>query len=411
MRHARDDGGGEAMSPCEGRIMLRSKSRPVAIAMAAPIAVSLGLALAFFGAARPVQAQTAAPPPPVTVAKPVVKDVEEWDEFIGRFEAVDQVDVRARVSGYLDKVQFVDGAIVKAGDLLFTIDQRPYQTALEQAQADLKSARARLDFAQTDEERADSLRKTGNISEQIFDQRRQALLTSRADVDRAQAALDRAKLDMEYTEIRAPLTGRISRHLISPGNLVNANDTLLTNIVATDPIYFYFDVDERSYLDYLAAGLNGTRASNEAGDVFVALTNEREATRKGKLNFLDNRIDQASGTIRGRARFENPNLALTPGLFGRVRILGAAKHRAVLLPEEAFATDQDRRIVYVVGPDDKVAAKTVRMGPHIDGYRIVRDGLTGDETIVVNGLMRVRPGVVVTPQMTTLPPTRERSGG
>ncbi len=356
-------------------------------------------------------AQAANPPPVVTVAKPVVKDVQEWDEFIGRFDAVGQVDIRARVSGYLDKVQFVDGALVKAGDLLFLIDQRPYWTALEQAEADLKSAKARLDFAQTDLDRAEALRKSGNVTEQIFDQRRQTLLTTRAEADRAQAALDRAKLDMEFTEIRAPLAGRISRRLVTPGNLVNANDTLLTNIVTTDPIYFYFDVDERSYLDYLAAGLNGTRISEETGDAFVALTNEKEPTRKGKLDFLDNRIDQASGTIRGRAVFDNKAGELTPGLFGRVRILGAALHRGVLLPEEAFATDQDKRIVYVVGPDNKIATKTVRMGPHIDGYRIVREGLTGEETVVVNGLMRVRAGVTVDPKMTVLPPTRERAGG
>ena len=383
--------------------MLKQRLKPVAFTCAA--------LLLMYCLPIGASAQSAGPPPPVTVARPLVKDVQEWDEFIGRFAAIAEVDIRARVSGYLDKVQFIDGAIVKSGDLLFTIDQRPYQTALEQAQADLKSAQARLDFAQTDLARAESLRKTGNISEQIFDERRQTVLTTRADADRAQATLDRAKLDMVFTEIRAPLTGRISRHLISPGNLVVANDTLLTNIVATDPIYFYFDVDERSYLDYLAAGLNGTRTSNETGEVYVALTNEQTPTRKGKLDFLDNRIDQASGTIRGRAVFDNKGLELTPGLFGRVRILGAALHRGILLPEEAFASDQDRRIVYVVGADNKVGTKTVRIGPHIDGYRIVREGLSGDETVVINGLMRVRPGVTVDPKMTVLPPTRERAGG
>ncbi len=368
----------------------------------------LGVALALLAAAAagPAAAQ-GPPPPPVTVAKPVIKDIKETDDFIGRFEAVEQVDIRARVSGYLDKVGFKDGAIVKAGDLLFTIDQRPYRDALDQATATLGSAKATVDFTATDLDRADALRRSGNITEQVADQRRQAAATARAALDEAQAALNRAKLDMEFTEIRAPMAGRISRHLVSPGNLVAANDTLLTNIVSVDPVYFYFDIDERSYLAYLSEGLNGARAGEQSGDVAVKLTGEAAFSHAGRIDFLDNRLDQASGTMRGRAVLDNRDLSLTPGLFGRIQIAGSKSYKGILLPEDAVGTDQDRRVVYVVGSDNRVSAKPVRLGPHIDGYQVIRDGLTGGEVVVVNGLMRVRPGAVVDPKMTELPPVRE----
>lgn len=369
--------------------------------------VSLGFASA------PAAAQGPPPnaPPPITVAKPVVKDIREWDEFIGRFEAVAEVEVRARVSGYLDKVHFRDGAIVKAGDLLFTIDQRPYRAALQEADATLASAKARVDYAAADIERAEALRRSGNIPEQVFDQRRQALLTARADFDRAQAALNRARLDMEFTEIRAPLTGRVSRKLLSEGNLVTANQTVLTNIVSLDPIHFYFDVDERSYLAYTQMALDGTRPSSRttANEVYVALSNEREPTRRGRMDFVDNRLDAATGTMRGRAVFDNKDLALTPGLFGRLRLIGSGVYRGVLLPEEAIGADQDRRVVYVVGEGDKLVMRPVRLGPRIDGYRVIREGLKGDDTVVVAGLVRVRPGMQIQPQMTTLPPSREQA--
>jgi len=351
-------------------------------------------------------------PPSVTVARPVVKEINEWDDFIGRFEAVDQVDIRARVSGYLDKIHFQDGSTVRAGDLLFTIDQRPYRAALQEAEATFQSARARLEFATTDLERAESLRRGGNIPEQTFDQRRQALLTARAEADRAQASLNRARLDLEFTEIRSPIVGRMSRRLVSTGNLVAANETVLTNVVSLDPIHFYFDVDERSYLAYSQMAARGTRPSSRdtPNEVLVALTTEQDPKHKGQMDFVDNRLDAASGTIRGRAVFANKDLQLTPGLFGRIRIMGSGRYKGVLVPEEAVGTDQDRRIVFVVGDDRKVGVKTVRLGPRLDGYRVVREGLTGDEVIVVNGLMRVRPGVQVDPKETTLPPTRERNG-
>jgi RND family efflux transporter MFP subunit len=353
-----------------------------------------------------------APPPPVTVAKPVVRDIVEQTDFIGRFEAVDQVDIRARVSGYLDKVHFQDGTLVRAGDLLFTIDPRPYRNTLEQAQAAVTSAQVRLEFAQSDLARAEQLRTTGNIPDQIFDQRRQAFLTGKADLDRAQAALRQAQLDVGFTDVRAPLTGRISRKLVSEGNLVNANETVLTNIVSLNPIQFYFDVDERSYLAFSRQTQGGARASGNgsSNEALLTLTDERLGQRRGQLDFVDNRLDEASGTIRVRAVFDNKDMLLTPGLFGRVTIGASDPYKGILLPDEAIGSDQDRRVVYVVGENNVVHLKPIRIGPRIDGYRVIRDGLAGDETVVVNGLVRVRPGAPITPQMTTLPPTRERNG-
>jgi RND family efflux transporter MFP subunit len=364
-------------------------------------------------AGGPVLAQgNPAQAPPVIVAKPVVKDIVERTDFIGRFEAIDQVDIRARVSGYLDKVHFQDGTFVKAGDLLFTIDPRPYRNALEQAQAAATSSQVRMEFAQSDLDRAEQLRRTGNITDQLYDQRRQSFLTAKADLDRAQAALRQAQLDLEFTQIKSPLSGKISRKLVSEGNLVNANETVLTNVLSLDPIHFYFDVDERSFLAFSRQTQGGTRtsANGETNEVLLTLTDERLERRKGQLDFVDNRLDASSGTIRARAVFENKDFFLTPGLFGRVTVGASDPYKGILLPDEAIGSDQDRRVVYVVGDNNVVNFKPVRIGPRIDGYRVIRDGLTGNETVVVNGLVRVRPGTPVTPQMTTLPPVRERNG-
>jgi RND family efflux transporter MFP subunit len=375
--------------------------------------VTLLTAISIATAVSQAVAQAPGGPPVVTVTKPVVKPITEYDDYIGRFDAVEQVDVRARVGGYVDKISFIDGSIVKAGDVLFVIDQRPYQAALNQANAALASVQARLEFSRTDLERAENLKKTGNIAEQLYDQRRQAYATAQADLQSALAAIDNAKLNLEYTTVRAPLGGRISRHLISIGNLVVANDTLLTNIVSLDPIYFYFDIDERAYLSYARQGIAGTRPSSRdhANEVKVTLSDEKIPSRVGHMNFVDNKIDSATGTLRGRAVFDNKDLLLTPGLFGRIQVLGSGVYEGILVPEEAVGADQNRRIIYVVGEDNKVTAKPIRLGPHIDGYRVVREGLKGDETIVANGLMRVRPGAEVKPQMITLPPTREPAGG
>lgn len=348
-------------------------------------------------------------PPPVSVAKPIVRDVIEFDDFTGRFEAVDAVEIRARVGGYLEAVPFTDGSIVKKGDLLFVIDRRSFKAALDQADAALVSAQARLNFAENDLERAENLRKSGNISDQVLDQRRQNYLTAKADHDRADGAVREARLNYEFTEIRAPIGGRISRRLISQGNLVNANTTLLTTIVSLDPIYFYFDIDERSYLAYqrISREANNGQSTRRVGyDVMIGLTDEKEQKRPGTVDFIDNRVDQATGTIRGRATVPNADMFITPGLFGTIRVPGSPQYKGVLIPDEAIVTDQDRRLVWKVAADGTVSAQVVRPGPRIDGFRLIRDGLTGEETIVVNGLQRVRPGAKVTPQVVELPPRR-----
>jgi RND family efflux transporter MFP subunit len=368
-----------------------------------------GAAALWLALAGPGAAQAPGAPPPVSVAKPIVKEVMEWDEYTGRFEAPDAVDVRARVTGYLDKVSFQDGAIVKAGDLLFSIDPRPYQAAYNKAESSVTVSQSRLEFAQADLDRAEQLRKSGNISDQTVDQRRQNFLSAQAELAGAKAALESARLDLEFTNVKAPIGGKISRKLVTEGNLVNANQTVLTSIVSIDPIQFYFDVDERSFIAYAKEGIASAKVENDASAVRVAVTGETEPKRPGRMDFIDNRLEATTGTMRVRAVFPNPDLFLTPGMFGRIRIMGSGKYQGVLVPDEAIGSDQDRRVVYVVGPDNVVFTKTVRPGPKQDGYRIVREGLKGDETIVVNGLMRVRPGAKINPQMTTLPPERAGS--
>ena len=400
-------------------------------------AAALAAPAAFFVLAQAALAQGGppnAPPPPVTVAKPVVKEVVEYDDYTGRFDAAEAVDVRSRVSGYLEAVHFRDGSLVRKGDLLFVIDRRQYQASVDQARAAVASARSRVAFAQADYERAQALGRTGNITEQVLEQRRQTLETARADQLAAEAAVRTAELNLGFSEIHAPMGGRIGRKLISEGNLVTADQTLLTTIVSLDPIHFYFDVDERSYLSYMrnAISLNGTQApagnggaqngghqsggakqpvaanvGSRLGDVLVGVTDEREPNRKARLDFTENRLDQQTGTIRARAVVPNPDLFLTPGLFGTIRIPGSPRYQGVLVPDEAVATDQDRRFVWVIAEDGTASQRTVRPGPRIDGYRLVREGLKGDESVVIAGLQRVRPGAKVTPQPKELPPSRD----
>ena len=359
--------------------------------------------------ATPAGAQApGGPPPKVTVAKPVVRQIVEQDQYTGRFEATEYVEVRARVTGYLEKINFTDGQTVKKGDLLFVIDRRPYKAALEQAQAALASAKARQSFSQTDLERAQTLSRSGNISEQVTDQRRQASLTAQADVDSAQAALNNAQLNYDFSEVKAPINGRISRRLVTEGNIVSADQTMLTTIVSLDPIYFSFTVDEKSFLKYqnsLGIGMGQTQ-QGKGVPILIALSGEAKPTRKGTLDFVDNRVDTATGTILLRATVQNPDLFIKPGLFGIVAMPATKPYQGVLIPDEAVAANQDKRIVYLLGPDNVIQQKDVVLGPKVDGYRVIQSGLKGDETLVVNGISRVRPGAKVTPETIELPPSK-----
>jgi membrane fusion protein, multidrug efflux system len=359
--------------------------------------------------AAPALAQApGAPPPKVTVAKPVVREIVEQDQYTGRFDAINYVEVRARVTGYLEKINFTDGQNVRKGDVLFVIDRRPYRAALEQAKAALTSSKARQSFTTTDLERAQTLSRSGNISEQVTDQRRQASLTAQADVDSAQAALDNAQLNFDFTEVRSPIDGRISRRLVTEGNIVITDQTLLTTIVSIDPIWFSFTVDEKSFLKYQASlgiGMGETQAGKGV-PIQIALSGEAKPSRKGRLDFVDNRVDTATGTILLRATVENPDRFIKPGLFGIVAMPATKPYQGILLPDEAVAANQDKRIVYLLGPDDTIQQRDVTLGPKVDGYRVIRSGLKGDETVVVNGTARVRPGAKVAPDKVDLPPSK-----
>ncbi|MCW6510794.1 efflux RND transporter periplasmic adaptor subunit [Lichenifustis flavocetrariae] len=379
---------------------MKCLKRPIWTAFAVLLQAAVGVG--------PVLAQAQQPPAAVTVAKPVVKEVIEHDDYTGRFNAVDFVEVRARVTGYLTKINFTDGAFVKKGDVLFVIDQRPYKAALDQAKAAEASAKARVSFSQTDLERAQALTKTGNITEQSTDQRRQSALTSQADLDSAMAAVTQASLNLDFTEVRAPVAGKISQRLVSEGNIVVADQTQLTTIVSLDPIYFSFTVDERSFLEYqkdLGIGMGQTLGQNPPS-VLISLTGEDTPTHKGILDFVDNNVDNATGSILLRATVENHDTAIKPGLFGVVSMPASKPYQGVLIPDEAVATNQDKRIVYVVGADNTITSREVRIGGKIDGYRIVRKGLDGSETIVISGLTRVRPGAKVAPDLKVLPQSR-----
>jgi RND family efflux transporter MFP subunit len=353
------------------------------------------------------QSQQAGPPPPpaVTVAKPTTQTVVDYDEYVGRFVAIDSVEVRAKVSGYLDQVNFVDGQLVRQGDLLFTIDKRPLQNTLDQAKAALAQARANLAFAEADLQRGQELVRNKTITEQVFDQRTQTRNVASANVASQEAAVRQAELDLEFAEPRAPISGRIGDRKVSPGNLVTGgtggNTTLLATIVSIDPIRFEFTFDEASYLRYERMAKNSASndiASREGSvQVSLKLIDEKDFVHDGRMDFVDNVIDRASGTIRGRAEFANPGV-FTPGMFGRVRVPGSPPYSALLVPEVAIGTEQVRKFVYTVDADGTVRQKFVTLGQAVGPLRVVKDGISADDRVIINGVMRARAGQKVTPQ-------------
>ncbi|MFG1360893.1 efflux RND transporter periplasmic adaptor subunit [Xanthobacter pseudotagetidis] len=370
------------------------------VARSVPAILACALALSACGQQAPQQSGPP-PAPQVSVASPATRTVSDQDEYVGRFVAIDEVNLRARVSGYLDKIHFTDGQMVKEGDLLFTIDQRPFKIALDQAKANLAQTKAVLDFTKSDLERARTLLEDKNsnaISKQAFEQRTQAERTAAANVQSQEAAVRSAELDLGFTEIRAPVSGRIGDRRVSVGNYVTggtgASPTLLAVIVSTDPIRFEFSIDEASLLRYtrrMGADIKGA-------PVALKLIDDKGFVHKGELDFLNNVVDRETGTIRGRAVFANKDGLFRPGMFARLQLDAGAPYQALVVPETAIGSEQVKKFVFVVGPENKVEQRFVTLGPLVGEERVISQGLAPADKVVVNGLMRVRPGVTVAPQ-------------
>ncbi|MFZ3224939.1 MAG: efflux RND transporter periplasmic adaptor subunit [Xanthobacteraceae bacterium] len=406
------------------------------------------------GCDRGGQQHAAFPPPTVTVAKPVQRTVVDYDEYVGRFVAVDSVEIRSRLSGYLSAIHFTDGQMVKKGDLLFTIDRRPFEIALEQMKANLAQARANLSFAQADLQRGQALLTNKTITEQTYDQRTQAKNVAEASVAAQEAMVNSAELDLDqYSELRAPIDGRIGDRRVSVGNLITGgaggNTTLLASIVSVDPIRFEFTFDEASYLRYERFAKN--RKPAQAADppsappsdkqvaqqtvqqadppsdpqatdqrqggvdtgvpVSLKLIDEKDFDHSGKIDFVDNAISTSSGTIRGRAIFANPNGIFVPGMFGRIRVPGSPPHLALLIPDAAIGSEQARKYVLVVDDSGTVRQKYVTLGQLDGGLRVVRDGLLPTDSVIVNGLMHAQPGIKVKPEEQSAPAAPAKAGG
>ncbi len=348
----------------------------------------------------PAQAQD---PIQVPVFTPTVKEIVEYDEYAGRFEAVKRVEVRARVSGYLDRVEFQEGQIVEPGDLLYVIDQRPFRISLQAAQAALAEAEANRDLADIEARRSRNLIKRNAISRDVADANEQALLAAVARVSLAQAQVAEAELNLNYTEVRAPFRGRVGEQLVDEGNLISGGitgATLLTTILQEDPLYFVFEVSEQDFLRYARLNESGGRPTSRTtpNAVAVRLIDEEDYLHHGVMDFVDNELDPTSGTLEGRAVFANPNSFIQPGTFGRARLQGSGLYSAVLIPDSAVQFDQSRQFVFTLEADNTVGRAWITPGPIVDGMRVVREGLLGEEQLIGGSYHRLRMGMSVSPQ-------------
>jgi RND family efflux transporter MFP subunit len=372
-----------------------------------PILLALTAAACTKTAAQPAEP----PPPQVPVAEVVAREVTEWDEFTGRLEAVNTVAVRPRVSGYVSSVRFDEGAIVRRGDLLFQIDPRPFQAEVDRLWAELVRAQATVRRARSELARAERLAAEKAMSREEHDRRAAFAQESAALVDATAAALRAAELNLEFTRVVSPIAGRVGRALVTPGNLVSSGPgeaTLMTTVVSLDPIYATFDADEATFLRYGALARAGRRAGAREGvPVRLARADDEGFPREGRLDFLDNQVDPATGTIRARAVVRNPDLALTPGLFVRVQLQGSAAYDGVLIQDRAIGTDLDKRFVLVLDDQQTVQYRAVTLGPLVDGLRVVREGLSAGDRVVVSGLQRVRPGMKVSPAVVAMAGERD----
>jgi multidrug efflux system membrane fusion protein len=363
-----------------------------------PLALMAMVVLSACG--KPPEQAAAPSAPKVTVAQVIEQPVNEWDEFTARLEAPQTVQVRPRVSGQIDRVAFTDGATVDKGQLLFQIDPRPFEAEVHRLEAQLQQARATVLRADSEAQRGERLRSANAISAELAETRNTSAQEARAGVGAIQAQLDLARLNLSFTRVTAPIAGRVSRAEITAGNIVSADTSTLTSVVSTDRVYAYFDADERVFLKYNQLARDGQR--DKVTPVYLGLSNEEGNTHLGQMDFIDNQVNPRTGTIRGRAVFDNRDGRYTPGLYARLKLVGSGTYSAMLIKDEAVGTDLGKKFVLVMDKDNKALYRSVELGPKIEGLRIVRSGLNKDDTIVVNGLQRVRPGSPVDPQHTDM---------